>query len=50
MSLGQKAPFPFLALGVAFIVIGITTQRAFLYVGLVFLAVAVAMLVRGRRG
>jgi hypothetical protein len=50
MPLGSKVPFPFLALGIAFIVIGITTQRAFLYVGIVFLAIAVGMLVRSRRG
>jgi hypothetical protein len=50
MPLGNKAPYPFLALGIAFIVIGFTTQRALLYVGLVFLALAVAMLMRSRRG
>ena len=35
---------PFLALGIAFIVIGVTGQRTFIYVGLVFFVLALVMM------
>ena len=39
----------FFALAVAFIALGVTGNRTFLYVGLAFLAVALAVFARGRR-
>lgn len=39
---------PFLALAIAFIAIGISGQRAFIYIGVVFLVIAVAMFRRRR--
>jgi hypothetical protein len=33
----RYAPFPFIALAIAFIAIGATGQRTFIYVGIVFL-------------
>lgn len=34
---------PFLALAIAFIAIGVTGQRTFIYIGIVFLILALAM-------
>ena len=39
---------PFLALAIAFIAIGVTGQRTFIYIGIVFLVLALVML-RKRR-
>ncbi|HWS56495.1 MAG TPA: hypothetical protein VN228_20320 [Pyrinomonadaceae bacterium] len=39
-----RAVFPFIALAVAFITLGVTSNRVFVYVGVVFLAVALARL------
>ena len=39
---------PFLALAIAFIAIGVTGQRTFVYIGIVFLILALVML-RKRR-
>jgi LPXTG-motif cell wall-anchored protein len=39
---------PFLALAIAFIAIGVTGQRTFIYIGIVFLILALVML-RKRR-
>ena len=39
---------PFLAMAIAFIAIGISGQRAFIYIGVVFLAIAIAMFRRRR--
>ena len=36
----QKAPYAFIALGIAVIAIGIATQRAFLFIGIAFLVIA----------
>jgi LPXTG-motif cell wall-anchored protein len=44
----RYAPFPFLALAIAFIAIGATGQRTFIYVGIVFLVLAIVMM-RKRR-
>jgi LPXTG-motif cell wall-anchored protein len=44
----RYAPFPFLALAIAFIAIGASGQRTFIYVGIVFLVLAIVML-RKRR-
>ncbi len=45
----RKAPLPFLAVGIALIAIGASGQRVFLYIGAVFLAIAVALLLQARR-
>jgi hypothetical protein len=45
----QRAGFPFIALGIAFVVLGITSNRTFLYVGIVFIVAAFALLARARR-
>ena len=44
-----RAVFPFIALAVAFITLGLTSNRVFLYVGIVFLVIALAAFARGRR-
>ena len=44
----RYAPFPFLALAIAFIVLGATGQRTFIYLGIVFLVLAI-VLMRKRR-
>lgn len=36
----RNAHFAFLTLGIAFIAIGLSGQRAFIYIGLVFLIIA----------
>jgi hypothetical protein len=44
-----KPGIPFLAMGVAFLAIGVSGQRAFLGIGAAFLAIGVALLVRQKR-
>ena len=44
----QKAPYAFIALGIAFIAIGVSTKRAFLFIGIAFLVIAFAGLLRSR--
>ena len=44
-----KAGLPFLVIGMAFIALGISGQKAFIGIGVVFLAVGTAMLARQRR-
>jgi LPXTG-motif cell wall-anchored protein len=44
----RYAPFSFVALAIAFIAIGVSGQRTFIYVGIVFLALAIVMM-RKRR-
>ncbi len=39
----------FLILGIVFVVIGLSTNRTFLWIGLAFLVAAVVGLLRGRR-
>ena len=36
----QKAYIAFLGLGIAFVAIGLSGQRAFIYIGIVFLVIA----------
>ena len=43
------AGVPFLAIGIAFIALGISGQRAFLAIGVAFLAVGAALIFRQRR-
>ena len=44
----RYAPYPFFALAITFIAIGATGQRTFIYVGIVFLVLALVLL-RKRR-
>jgi hypothetical protein len=39
-----RNPFPFIALAVAFITLGLTSNRVFLYVGVAFFVVALSAL------
>jgi hypothetical protein len=45
----RYAPFPILSLGIAFIAIGATGQHTFIYVGIVFFALALVMLAKMRK-
>jgi hypothetical protein len=45
----SKRGIPFIALGTAFLGIGITGRRTFLYVGIVFLIIGVVLLKLTRR-
>jgi hypothetical protein len=45
----RYAPFPFLALAIVFIAIGVTGQRTFISVGIVFLVLAFVMMARMRK-
>ena len=47
--LNRYAPFPFLTVGIAFIAIGATGQNTLLYVGIVFLVLALVMIVKLRK-
>jgi hypothetical protein len=44
----RYAPFPFFALAIAFIAIGATGQRPFIYVGIVFLVLALVLISKTR--
>ncbi|HZH31764.1 MAG TPA: hypothetical protein VEY11_13455 [Pyrinomonadaceae bacterium] len=45
----SKRGIPFIALGTAFLGIGLAGRRTFLYVGIVFLAVGLAFLLKRTR-
>ncbi len=45
----SKRGIPFIAIGTAFLGIGITGQRAFIYVGIVFLILSIVLLRRTHR-
>ncbi len=45
----NKIGYPFLAIGIAFVAIGVSGQRTLLYVGVVFVLIGIALLVRSRR-
>ena len=45
----RYAPFPFVAVGIAFIAIGATGQRTLIYVGIAFLVVALVMMLKLRK-
>ena len=45
----SKSGLPFIAIGTAFLAIGISGRRAFLYIGIVFLIIGMIMLTRTRR-
>lgn len=45
----RYAPFPFFALAIAFIAIGATGQRTFIYVGIAFLVLALVMMRKLRK-
>ena len=44
-----KAGLPFLVIGIALIAIGISGQKAFIAIGVVFMAIGAALLSRERR-
>jgi len=46
----SRSSIPFIALGTAFIGVGIVGQRVFLYLGIVFLALGIAVIVKRTRG
>lgn len=50
MTRFSKAAMPFITVGTAFLGIGVASQRTFIYVGLVFLAVGFAIIMRKSRG
>lgn len=45
----SKRGIPFIAIGTAFLGIGLVSQRAFLYVGIVFLILGIVLLRRTHR-
>ncbi|HKO43974.1 MAG TPA: hypothetical protein VJU84_11920 [Pyrinomonadaceae bacterium] len=45
----NKIGYPFLVIAIAFVALGISGQRTFLYVGVVFLLIGIALLARSRR-
>ena len=45
----RQVGYPFLALGIALVAIGISTNRTFMYAGIAFLIISIVTLVRGRR-
>ena len=45
----DKIGYPLIAIGIAFVAIGISGQRTLLYVGVVFVLIGMAQLVRARR-
>ena len=45
----NKIGYPFLVIGIAFVSIGIIGQRTFLYAGVVFVLIGMALMVRNRR-
>ena len=47
--LNRYAPFPFLTLGIVFIAIGAAGQRTLMYVGIVFLVLALVMMAKMRK-
>jgi hypothetical protein len=47
--LNRYAPFPFLTVGIVFIAIGATGQRTLIYVGIVFLILALVMILKLRK-
>jgi len=48
-TLNRYAPFPFLTVGIAFIALGISGQRTFIYLGIVFLVLALVMFIKIRK-
>jgi LPXTG-motif cell wall-anchored protein len=47
--LNRYAPFPFLTVGIVFIAIDATGQHTLIYVGIVFLVLALVMFVKFRK-
>jgi len=45
----RQVGFPLLALGIALVAIGISTNKTFMYAGVAFIIVALVPLLRGRR-
>ena len=45
----RQVGYPFLALGIALVAIGISSNRTFLFAGVAFLIISLIPLIRGRR-
>jgi hypothetical protein len=45
----RQVGFPLLALGIALVAIGISSNRTFMYVGVAFIIVSLVPFLRGRR-
>ncbi|MGB7925888.1 MAG: hypothetical protein WCF57_21795 [Pyrinomonadaceae bacterium] len=45
----QRIGLPFITLGIAFLVIGLSGQRTFIYVGIPFFILGIIALTRGNR-
>ncbi len=45
----RYAPYPFVTLAIAFIAIGATGQRTFMYMGIAFFVLALAMMAKMRK-
>ena len=45
----RYAPYPFITLAIAFIAIGATGQRTFIYVGIAFFVLALVMMAKRRK-
>ena len=45
----RQVGYPFLALGIALVAIGISSNRTFMYAGVAFLIISLATFLRGRR-
>ncbi|MCA1613980.1 MAG: hypothetical protein LC800_07485 [Acidobacteria bacterium] len=50
MTRFSRVPIPFIAVGTAFLGLGLTGRRTFIYVGVVFIALGLALLVKRTRG
>ena len=50
MTRFSRGAIPFIALGTAFLGIGFASQRTFIYVGLVFIALGFAIIFKKSRG
>ena len=47
--MSKQVGFPLLALGIALVAIGISTNKTFMYVGVAFIIVSLVPFLRGRR-
>ena len=48
MRLSARRAVPFIALGIAFIAVGLSGQRTFIYIGIVFMLIGIIASRRGR--
>jgi hypothetical protein len=50
MTRFSRGAIPFIAIGTAFLGVGVASQRTFIYVGLVFIALGFAIIFKKSRG